>query len=79
VRKTVLKEKRDNKRITMKQVSERAGISESYYCLIENGERKPSVDVAKRIAGVLGFEWTMFFENEKVSGQSDEGGQAGEA
>lgn len=66
-------------KMTQAQLARSAKISQNYYSCIENGERRPSVDVAKRIAGVLGFEWTMFFENEKASGQSDEGGQVREA
>ena len=31
---------------------------------IENGNANPSVKVAKKIAAVLGFDWTMFFEDD---------------
>lgn len=31
---------------------------------IELGERRPSVEVAKKIAAVLGFDWTRFYEDE---------------
>lgn len=57
--------------LTMKQISNKLDISESYYSLIENGERRPSVSVAKRIGAVLGFDWTKFFEDEidKASGE----------
>lgn len=48
--------------LTMNDVSKKLDISESYYCLIEHGERKPSVPVAKKIAAVLGFDWTKFYE-----------------
>ena len=30
-----------------------------------SSERRPSVDVAKRIASVLGFDWKEFYEEEK--------------
>lgn len=49
--------------LTMKQISNELDISESYYSLIENGERRPSVSVAKRIGAVLGFDWTKFYED----------------
>ena len=39
-------------------------ISQSYYASIENGVRTPSVPVAKKIAGVLDFSWTRFFDIE---------------
>lgn len=47
---------------TLKDVADAVGVSECYVSQIETGARKPSVDVAKRIAAVLGFEWTRFFE-----------------
>jgi putative transcriptional regulator len=46
------------------QIAEAAGISQQMYSAIELGERRPSVDVAKKIAAVLGFKWTRFFEDE---------------
>lgn len=40
------------------------GISQSYYASIEVGSRRPSVEVAKKIGGTMGFEWTRFFEDQ---------------
>jgi transcriptional regulator with XRE-family HTH domain len=57
-----LKELREKRSFTMKTVAERAGISECYYSQIENGSRNCPVETAKKIAVVLGFEWTKFFE-----------------
>lgn len=54
----------DNK-MTIREVGEHTGISESFYCMIENGERRPSVETAKKIAAVLGFDWTLFFPDEQ--------------
>ena len=62
--KTFLIERRKKSHLTMKEVAEKAGISESHYCLLENGERRPSVETAKRIGEVLGFAWARFFEEE---------------
>lgn len=61
----VLKDKRLKKNLTMRQVSEASNISESFYSMIENGERRPSVETAKKIAAVLGFDWTLFYPDEK--------------
>ena len=44
-------------------VAKMAGITQQMYSHIERGERTPSVDVAKKIAAVLGFEWTRFYED----------------
>lgn len=45
------------------------GITRQYYGMIENGDRRPSVKVAKAISRVLDIEWTIFFEvvgNDKL-------------
>ena len=60
-----LKEARIDKRLTQDDVSEKADIAPSFYNMIENGNRRPSVEVAKRIAEILNFEWTRFYEKEE--------------
>lgn len=57
-----LKELRKSKSFSMKDVASRANISESYYCLIEAGDRGCPVPTAKKIAEVLGFDWQRFYE-----------------
>ena len=49
---------------TQTQIAEAVGITQQMYSFIELGERRPSVEVAKKIASVLGFNWTRFFEDE---------------
>lgn len=56
-----LKQLRKAHDLTQEQLANEAGVSQSLIWKIENGERKPSVKVAKRIAAVLGFPWTDFF------------------
>ncbi|PEL12697.1 helix-turn-helix transcriptional regulator [Bacillus sp. AFS017336] len=53
---------RQQKKLTHEQVANEVGISRQYYSMIENGERSPSVNVSKKIALVLNFDWTIFFE-----------------
>lgn len=48
--------------LTHEEVAVAAKISRSTYTNIELGKRNPSVEVAKAIAKVLGFEWVLFFE-----------------
>lgn len=57
--------KRSNLGLTHQDVVDKSGamITRQYYGMIENGDRRPSVDVAKKIASVLDIEWTIFFEN----------------
>ncbi|WP_298022275.1 helix-turn-helix transcriptional regulator [uncultured Dysosmobacter sp.] len=49
------------------EVAKEIGIAQSTYASIEVGSRNPSVQMAKRIATELGFEWTRFFEENSES------------
>lgn len=53
---------RKHKGFTQLEAAEKAGISRSYYSGIELGTRNVPVKTAKKVAAVLGFEWTLFFE-----------------
>jgi len=57
-----LKVIRNEKNLTHSDVAKQANIERAYYTMIESGNRKPSVKVAKSIANTLGFSWTIFFE-----------------
>jgi putative transcriptional regulator len=48
---------------TQEDIATDAGISRVLYTLIETGARNPSVTTAKKIAAVLGFTWTLFFDD----------------
>lgn len=60
---TWLKEIREKNGINQQQLAEIVGISREYITMIENGQRTPSVNVAKKIAEIFDIEWTIFFEN----------------
>lgn len=51
-----LKEARLEKGLTMKEMAEKMGLSESYYCYIEKGQRQRDMDLslAGGISKVLG-------------------------
>lgn len=57
-----LRDKRCRLGLTQQQVADASGIQRAYFTMIERGERRPSVQVAKCVADVLGFEWTLFFD-----------------
>ncbi|MEH7342714.1 helix-turn-helix transcriptional regulator [Bacillus sp. JJ1532] len=59
-----LKSFRNRRKLTQEEVAKLSEISRSFYTHIENGTKTPSVDVAKKIAKTLEFEWTLFFNNE---------------
>ena len=50
--------------LTQEEVAHRTGITRQFYSMIENGERTPSVKVAKKIASTLGVDWTLFFAEQ---------------
>lgn len=59
-----LKDLRAKKDLTQQEVANAANVDVTMISKIELGERRPSVEVAKKIAAVLGFKWTRFFEDE---------------
>lgn len=61
-----LKELRLRKKMTQSQVAQNVGITTQHYNYIENGERNPSPEIAKKIAVILGFKkhWYKLFDNE---------------
>lgn len=54
---------REEKGLKQKFVSEAIGIAQASYCQIEKGITNPTVDNAKKIAKVLDFDWTRFYED----------------
>lgn len=60
---TWLVKARKEAKLTHQEVAEKVGIKRQYYGMIENGDRTPSVPIAKKIGGLLNIEWTLFFEH----------------
>lgn len=56
-----LKEYRDKRGLTQEETANLSGISRSYYTHIEQGNKTPTVEVAKNIAKTLKFDWVTFF------------------
>ncbi len=51
------------------KVAEMAKITQPFYHNVEVGKKNPSVETAKKIASVLDFPWTKFFEDSKKEGE----------
>lgn len=47
------------------QVACASNIAQPFYHNIEKGTKQPSVQTAKTIAAVLGFDWTLFYADIK--------------
>jgi len=58
------KQAREKKLLTQQQLAELVGVDRTLISKIESGVSTPSVATAKKIAAVLGFPWTRFFEDE---------------
>lgn len=54
----ILKQRRKQTSLTLKEISESTGVSSSHLSRIEKGDRFPSASVLRRIAGPLGFQET---------------------
>lgn len=54
--------KRNEKGLSQKAVADSIHIAQPSYCTIESGKTRPSVETAKAIAALLGFNWTRFFD-----------------
>ena len=67
-----LRQKRKSFGKTQVDIAQSANITGSYYSMIECGRRRPSPDIAKRIAAVLGFpaEWYKLLDDKKTTGNS---------
>jgi len=61
-----LKNIRKSKGLKQYEVAEMCGFSYQLYSHIETGRRTPRVEVAKKIAKALDFDWTLFYEKEAI-------------
>lgn len=61
-----LRKRRTDADLSELEVARRAGIAQPFYHNIEMGIKNPSVYTAKKIAAVLGFDWTLFFLDEDL-------------
>lgn len=57
-----IREKREELGMSQKELAEKTGITQSFLCDIEYGRSKPSIDVAIKLADVLGVKDIKFFE-----------------
>jgi transcriptional regulator with XRE-family HTH domain len=73
-----LKEIRKQKELTQSELSELAGVKRQTISMIEIGQRRPTPEVAMRIAVALGFDWTRFYTEEFKAERRGEGEQSPE-
>ena len=66
-----VKSARAEKRLSQSALADLVGVTEQYIYYIEAGERRPSVESAKKIANALGFAWTKFFPDEDAENREE--------
>lgn len=57
-----LVERREEKGYSQSSLAKELKITSQAYKYIENNQRNPSVELAKKIADILNFSWTKFYE-----------------
>lgn len=60
----IMVQKRKEKKLTQAELAQQAGCSQRAIAGYELGERRPSVQMAKKIGDLLDIPWTDFFEEE---------------
>lgn len=68
-----LKEARISAGLTLHQLSEAVGVTEQSLSYYENGDRRPTPEIAMRIASYLHFPWTRFYVNGEGGAERDAG------
>lgn len=53
---------RHEKGYSQKYIADKCNITSQMYSAIEIGKKRPSPELAKKIADVLNFSWTRFYE-----------------
>lgn len=59
-----LKIEREKKNMTQEQLASKVGIERQAISAFERGITKPNVQNAKKIAAVLSFDWSEFYNDE---------------
>ena len=66
-----LREIRKEKGFTQKALAEASGSNQSSIARFEAKKIRPKPETAQRIAAILGFKWTEFYETEAADGEAE--------
>ena len=70
--KTDMAAKRKEHKLTQTELGQLCGVAQRTVAAYESGDRRPSPEVAKRIAAELGMNWTDFFQEETEEAEEGE-------
>ena len=62
-------DKRKEAKLTQAELAQIVGVSQRAIAAYEAGDRRPSVEAAKRLGSALGMDWTSFYPDEGVAVQ----------
>lgn len=48
--------------LSQRSLARHLGVSPSYYCLLEQGKRRPGPEVAIRLGALLNLDWRLFYQ-----------------
>lgn len=57
--------RRKEKGYSQEYIAEICGITQQVYSLYETGSRRPRPETAMKLARILGFTWTSFYEDDE--------------
>lgn len=60
-----IKKLRTEKGMTQEQLANDCGVQRTTITMIELGENKPSVELAKKLGKIFDVAWSDFFEDDK--------------
>ena len=60
-----IKELRTSKGLTQEQLANECGVRRTTITMIELGENKPSIELAKRLGKIFDVAWSDFFEDDE--------------
>ena len=60
-----IKELRTAKGLTQEQLASECGVQRTTITMIELGENKPAIELAKRLGAIFEIAWSDFFEDDK--------------
>ena len=61
----IMIQRRKELKLSQAELAQMLGCSQRAVAGWELGERRPSVPMAKKIGAVLGFNWTLFYDDEE--------------
>ena len=67
-----LRQLREGSNLTVEDIAGMLGISKSYYYKIENGDRNPTINLARDISDLFGKNINYIFFNETLDKTSNE-------